>query len=95
MRCVECGGIIPVLCGVVCANFGFKRGVTSNACKNAWHASCFVQHVNDSFPSMNSKLEDEDLIDEDRMEVDDEMRFREARDGDHLMTNFQCDCCHF
>jgi hypothetical protein len=23
------------------------------------------------------------------------LRFREARDGDHLLTQFQCDCCHF
>ena len=23
------------------------------------------------------------------------MRFKEARDGDHLMTPFQCDLCHF
>ena len=44
---------------------------------------------------MNSKIEDEDLINEDKMEADDDLRFSEARDGDHLMTTFQCDECHF
>ena len=76
MRCVECGGRILALCGIVCANFGFKRRVTNNECRNAWHASCYVQHINDRFPSMNSKLEDEDLIDEDEMEVEDKRRFK-------------------
>ncbi len=28
-------------------------------------------------------------------EDDDPLRFKEGRDGDHLMTPFQCDLCHF
>ena len=26
---------------------------------------------------------------------EDPLRFKEGRDGDHLMTPFQCDICHF
>ena len=26
---------------------------------------------------------------------DDPRRFKEARDGDHMMLTFQCDMCHF
>jgi hypothetical protein len=29
------------------------------------------------------------------MEPEDELRFLVGRDGDHLVTPFQCDLCHF
>ena len=35
------------------------------------------------------------LIDDGTMVSDDLLRFKEGRDGDHLMTPFQCDTCHF
>jgi hypothetical protein len=38
---------------------------------------------------------DDALMAEEDLEEDDPARFREARDGDHLLTPFQCDCCHF
>jgi hypothetical protein len=37
----------------------------------------------------------EGLVNDDAMEDEDPMRFREARDGDHLMCPFQCDECVF
>ena len=37
----------------------------------------------------------DDLIEEDELEVEEKDRFRAARNGDHLMTPFQCDNCHF
>ena len=36
-----------------------------------------------------------DLIAEEELEVEEKERFKVARDGDHLMTPFQCDQCQF
>ncbi|KAI2492586.1 hypothetical protein MHU86_21970 [Fragilaria crotonensis] len=49
----------------------------------------------DNFPVFNQETEAEDLVSDDKMEEEDPNRFKEARDGDHLMTPFQCDGCHF
>jgi hypothetical protein len=49
----------------------------------------------DDFPVFNQETEAEDLVSDDKMEDEDPKRFKEARDGDHLMTPFQCDLCHF
>jgi hypothetical protein len=39
---------------------------------------------------------DDALLSEEDLEEDDPLRFQEARrDGDHLLTPFQCDVCHF
>jgi hypothetical protein len=35
------------------------------------------------------------LMLEEDLEEDNPARFWEARDGDLLLTPFQCDCCHF
>ena len=35
------------------------------------------------------------FIDDNLLEADDVMRFKNARDGDHMMVPFQCDICHF
>ena len=35
------------------------------------------------------------LIAEEESEVEEKERFKVARDGDHLMTPFQCDYCQF
>ena len=37
---------------------------------------------------------DDALVDESYLEDEDKGRFKEARDGDHLMNLFQCDECH-
>ena len=37
---------------------------------------------------------DDSLVDENYLEDEDKERFKEARDGDHLMSPFQCDECH-
>ena len=79
-----------MLHGVVCANFGFRRGVSQEPCKGAWYGSCYKQSERDDLPVFN-----QDLVSEDKMEEEDPKRFKEGRDGDHLMTQFQCDVCHF
>jgi hypothetical protein len=93
---VECGAVISKLSGVICANFGCDRGLRLGACRNAWHGKCYKQHGQDSFPVLRMQDLDDALMAEEDLEEDDPARFREARDGgDHLLTPFQCDCCHF
>ena len=63
-------------------------------CRGAWCAQCHKQHDEDNFPVlMVSDLND--LIAEEELEVEEKERFKVARDGDHLMTPFQCDHCQF
>jgi hypothetical protein len=40
-------------------------------------------------------VEGDELIDDREMEVEDNRRFRDGRNGDHLMVGFQCDECQF
>ena len=87
-KCLICAGKIPLLYGLVWSNFDCACGVTNKVCNGAWHGNCYVQSIKDVFPVM-------DLINEEVIEADDKMGFREAHDGDHLMTTFQCNQCHF
>ena len=82
--------------GVVCANYGRTRG-TSKVCRSVWHAGCYSQDDRDRFPILEAGDLDDALLDtEGHGELeDDENRFKEARDGDHLMCPFQCDSCTF
>jgi len=79
----------------VCANFGETRGL-GPPCRGTWHAKCYRQFDNDKFPVLKASDLDDSMVDpDDFAEEEDESRFMEARDGDHLMTPFQCDDCHF
>ena len=80
--------------GIICGNFGACR-TSSEVCKGAWHAKCFVQAANDRFPVLGVSDLDHALLNEAVLVEDDPFRFREARSGDHLMVPFQCDRCHF
>ena len=67
-----------------------KRG-TFAPCDGAWCGKCFVPRGFKPFPVKT-------LVDEEGRELADAggpKRFLEARNGDHLMTQFQCDLCHF
>lgn len=64
-------------------------------CKAAWHGSCYKQDANDRFLVLQSWDLDETLLGPDELEDDDPLRFKCARDGDHLMCRFQCNECHF
>ena len=60
-------------------------------CKSAWCGKCYRIHHEDRFhiayPQDTSGFTQVDNIDE--------HRFKEARNGDHIMCNFQCDYCIF
>jgi hypothetical protein len=64
-------------------------------CVEAWHAQCYQQHLKDDFPVLVATDLEEALVNDEAMEDEASMRFREARDGDHLMCPFQCDDCQF
>jgi hypothetical protein len=81
--------------GIICANFGWARSISDGVCRGAWHGSCYTQDKRDSFPVLGAKDIDDALLDEKLLKDDDPLRFREAREGDHLMCGFQCDVCHF
>jgi hypothetical protein len=59
-------------------------------CRNAWHGACFKQDKGDTFPVLQVRDLDDSLVDESTLEDDDPNRFKEAREGDYLMTPFKC-----
>ena len=76
--------------GLFCVNFCYKRGHWI-PCQSAWCDHCYRDEGKISFPI--AQPEDEEgfpLVDE-----GDEDRFMYGRKGDHLMSPFQCDLCHF
>ena len=54
-----------------------------------WHGKCYKLRVEDRFPI--AVLKDEDGLDDPREMA----KFRFARNGDHILTPFQCDLCQF
>ena len=72
------------------------RNLSIVACDGAWCGRCYRQSNKDAFPVLSPRDLDDALIDDEHMEEDeDKQRFKEGRDGDHLLTPFQCDVCHF
>ena len=92
--CVKCSLRIPLSSGIICGNFGCRE-TEGSVCVGAWHRSCYQQHVKDGYPVLSIMDLNDSLIDDGTMVSDDLLRFKERRDGDHLMTPFQCDTCHF
>jgi len=86
---------IPPHSGIVCGNYGHSPG-SGLVCAGVWHAACYKQYRLDKFPVLKASDLDDDMVDpEDFEEEEDQLRFTEARDGDHLIVPFQCDPCHF
>mmetsp|Transcript_3766 Transcript_3766/g.5141 ORF Transcript_3766/g.5141 Transcript_3766/m.5141 type:complete len:86 (+) Transcript_3766:6431-6688(+) len=70
--------------------------MTGRVCLGVWHAECYVKHDKDIFPRFSYKdLENSFIPEGEEDPGGDEGRYNRARDGDHLMTPFQCDYCHF
>jgi hypothetical protein len=63
-------------------------GPHENKCGAGNAISIFHQ---DEFPIARPTDKDGMIV----MDANDETRFKEARDGDFLLTPFQCDLCHF
>jgi hypothetical protein len=71
------------------------RSHQGKVCDGAWHGSCFRQAPQDRYPVLDFQDLGDALVDSEDWGDDNHGRFREARDGDHLMTPFQCVDCHF
>ena len=86
--CRKCQSHVTYKSGIICANFGHNRG-SSHPCQGAWCASCFVPHHFDNFEIAIPR----DFNGASLAEVEDEIRFKQARSVDHLCTAFQCPNC--
>jgi hypothetical protein len=83
---IECRNGAGIFCTNFCSNCGdFK------ACKKVWCGKCYIVSIGDPFPIQAP-------VDEDGFEnivAGDEDRFKRGRNGNNLMTPFQCDKCQF
>jgi hypothetical protein len=75
---------------VLCANFWSRQGRFA-PCQGAWCPPCLRGRGVIDFPVAAQYDDEGELITSEK----EELRFREARTGDHMMTPFQCDVCHF
>jgi hypothetical protein len=76
--------------GIYCANAWSKRGHFL-PCDGIWHGGCFTVGDRVKFPIRVPVDEEGYRI----IKTKDVGRFQSARDGDHLLTEFQCPLCHF
>jgi len=86
--CLKCHRRVTFESGITCANYGATRG-HFQPCRGAWCASCFHAHSLDTFEVTLPR----DFNGAKLSEIEDEIRFREARPGDHLCVPFQCPNC--
>jgi hypothetical protein len=76
--------------GVFCANFATPR-LLWKPCGSVWHGRCYTPHPDDHF--YYHVVTDADGFDWRPRDM--ALRYKEARDGDNLLTTFQCDLCWF
>jgi hypothetical protein len=89
---VACGTRRRGVQGLFCSNFGASRGPGFSVCHRAWCGGCYTPHPMDNFHIFVPK--DESGF-EWRKNPGDKARYKVARNGDHLVTPFQCHFCHF
>ena len=94
IKCLKCSGLIKAHSGVICANYGLRQH-KGRLCLGAWHGKCFYQHEDDNYPVLGMQDLDDALIRKEDSADNNDIRFKEGRDGAHLMTLFQCVECHF
>jgi hypothetical protein len=76
--------------GVFCANFVTPR-LQWPPCHSVWHGNCYTPHPDDHFYC--HVVTDKDGFDWRPPKAI--LHYRVARDGDNLLTTFQCDICCF
>ena len=89
-NCARCGKIVKEGAGVFCGNFLHGRG-SFPPCQKVWCGTCYSVPLGSPYPIRRP-------VDEDGFEnlaLGDRDRFVVARNGDPLITPFQCDVCHF
>jgi hypothetical protein len=76
--------------GVFCANFASSR-MCWTPCRKVWCGKCYTPHPLDKFFCF--EVTDEDGFD--WRPAEERLCHLHTRDGDHLLTPFQCDLCMF
>jgi len=76
--------------GLFCANYSHKRE-SLTPCRQAWCGSCYVAQDKNEFP-IALPMDEDGVVTQDPKEL---KRYISARNGDGLITPFQCDWCHF
>lgn len=94
MKCLECSGKIQRLCGIICANFWTNR-IGLGTCNTMWHGQCYEQGVKDNLYVLVAWKFNNSIIDDNFLEDNNVIRFKNTRNGGHTMISFQCDICHF
>ena len=90
-NCQVCHRLITPGDGIFCANFSSVRG-SCPLCLRAWCGRCYTPLDTHDFPIAHPVDEDGEPL---PLLGADAERFCRARDGDSLLTPFQCDWCHF
>jgi hypothetical protein len=86
----KCRRFLTATGGVFCTNFSSRRG-TFAPCEGAWCGPRYKLSGTKDFPVQQHFDEAREKLEE----TNGANRFLEAYAGDHLMTSFQCDSCHF
>jgi hypothetical protein len=86
--CLKCLKQVTFELGIICANYGLRQGHFP-AYNGAWCAPCFTIYPLDWFEVMMPW----DFNGASLAELEDEIRFKQARPGDHLCVPFQCPNC--
>jgi len=76
--------------GIFCGNYASKRGHWT-PCQQAWCGPYYIALDKNEFPVAKPTDEDGVVLD-DPLELN---RYLCGRNGDNLITPFQCDICHF
>jgi len=80
---------------VFCNSFLLGRGPYP-PCRRAWCGPCYREMPEDPFPRLQGVGKDQsDEWEAMEVESEEDERHRSARNGDHLVTSFECDLCHF
>ena len=88
--CKACGKVVKGIQGIFCANFGCCQG-NWMLCQKAWYGKCYKAHPKDDF-HVHLPQDEEGFVWRKR---GDKNHFACGRNGDHLVTPFQCDLCIF
>ena len=88
MPCRLCQKHVTYKSGIICANYGYDCGF-SQPCRGAWCAGCFTPYRLDCFDVVVPR----DFNGASLAKVEDEVRYQEARPGDHIICPFQCPNC--
>ena len=86
--CRNCQKHVTYASGIICTNYGETRG-TSRRRQGEWCAEYFTAHELVHFQTAVPR----DFNGASLEELEDEVRFRKARAGDHLCCAFQCPNC--